>query len=252
MPPILMVVTLAHTSGFAEDDVVNTWAVSTPDVNFNLPVQSDPIFGAVADFYRQPPPNMGNSVGGFLSAGIRRDPFAHSIKAYNLAGNLDGSPHGSPVGEFKFTLPAALNGPPLPEEVALALTLRAAGWTDRLAEAPDGPDPDSAPERPRSRQSGRVYVGPFQSFGAETVNGRSRPTAELRSNLTWGAETMRRALALQNSRLCVWSRKEATFHPIVVDGAPSQGSFSCDNAWDTQRRRGASPTIRTVNAATVG
>jgi hypothetical protein len=252
MPPILAVVTIPHTSGFPEDSVQNTWAVAAPAVDFNLPVQSDPIFGAIADFYRQPPPNMGNSVGGFLSAGLSRAAMACSIKAYDLTGKLNGAPHGSPVGEFKFTLPAALGGSPLPEEVALALTLRAAGWTERAVEAPDGPDEGSAGDRPKSRQSGRVFVGPFQSFGAEIVNGRSRPTAELRSNLTWGAETMRRALALQNARLAVWSRKEATFHPMHIEGAPSQGSFSCDNAWDTQRRRGAAPTIRTTNAVGVG
>lgn len=233
----LAVVELAHISGLAEDKCANTFAIETPPA-WDPVANIDDIRTPLINFY-----NSGaNSIASHLSPGISRAADATVIKVYDLAGHLDGSPHGSPVASGTFTLGPSGNGNALPEEVAAVLTLRAEGWAEALVETPDGADPGSAVDRPRQRRSGRLFIGPLNLAAITTVAGKARPTSFLRDTMNERAQNLQLELfaALTPGYLCVWSRQDGVFRRVT--------HAQVDDAWDTQRRRGVAQTLRTTVA----
>lgn len=233
----LAVVTIPHVSGFAEDAVVNTLAIRT-DPGWTIADGTLSIVDPIENFYNNP--NVpADQLSDYLSLGLSRAALAVSVKIYNVAAALDGTPHGSPIAEDHFTLGAPPNYPAMPEEVALALTLRAEDWAVQPVEQPDNLDGDLVPQRPRSRYTGKVFVGPFNNQAAtEDAAKKARPVTSLMTAMLNGAELMKDELEAAGHSWCVWSRKDATFRAIT--------HVQVDNAWDTQRRRGVDPTVRTT------
>lgn len=112
--------------------------------------------------------------------------------------------------------------PTLPEEVALCVTTHAA--------------PVSGV--PVARRRGRFYLGPL-STAATTFNTTDghEVDATATSFILNAAGALRATLAATGHPLCVYSRRDDAYRPIVV--------FSMDNAPDTIRSRGRGPTGRT-------
>lgn len=235
----LAVVEIPGRSGLPKDKIVNTWAIAETEGLDQL-ATAPGYFDWISSFYTGVDAGLGSAIGALLAPGLSRTAMGCSIKFYNLRGHLDGTPHGSPYYVENFTLPAAEYAEGYPDEVALCLTMEATDRALQFVEVPDGVDPGAAPDRPRQRYTGRIYVGPF-AYGAKTkftdAQGYSRPPAAL---LT-GMRTMAKAVAdgidglvpLDEAAIGVWSRANRAIRGVEF--------FRTDDAWDTQRRRGVQP-----------
>lgn len=238
MADILTTVTFVHRSGIAAEAVQNSFAIGVPGAIPDSATLGE-VTTAIANFYN------GNDGGdrplsAYMGQGLSREPGAVEMAVYNITGRLDGRPHGSPVFTDTMTLGAPQAFLPLPDEVAVVLTLRAGSYEFQPIETPDNEDPDTVPQRPRQRYSGRLYLGPLTQLAGETdTNSRQRPAAELRTALLNSADRLYTALRARPGGpylWSVWSRKDANTREIE--------HAQVDNAFDTQRRRGPAPTVR--------
>ena len=134
---------------------------------------------------------------------------AVEVRAYPLAG-------GQPVASAGPTTrtPISLS---LPTEVALCLSY---ATTD---------DPDKATS---GRYRGRIYLGPLNTTGG------LRPSSGIIGYALAFGQALAAIGTAGNTTWVMYSRADNATRKIE--------SIWVDNAWDTQRRRGAAPTARTV------
>lgn len=139
------------------------------------------------------------------------------IKTYTL---LDPQPR-VPVLTSTGTFVPAVGGP-LPKEVAVCLSYR--------GNLVSGSNP--------ARRKGRLFLGPFlaSQIDGTVVAGEVRPLASLTATLRAAGQVLAGVVAGEPS-WAVYSPTGLTVTPVTF--------VSTDNAFDTQRRRGAAPTIRT-------
>lgn len=244
----LAVVELASRSGQPRDKVVNTYAIAESALVRGTGDQDDNYVTALTTLYTAASPIGGLKLGELLGLSLSRAADACSIKLYDITDHLDGSPHGSPRLVAPLTLPTVhATGEGQPEEVALCVTFEAKNRSEQRVEIADGIDADAKPDRPRQRYTGRVYLGPFvHNNQAVTVdaNGFARPATNLK-NCIIGLFTDFfndvDTLTGDEASIGVWSRKDE-----AIRGCDN---FRFDDAWDTQRRRGSSPTTIVRTAA---
>lgn len=236
MGELLATVSIASDTGFAEDAVVNSFAFKVDGPNES---NTTAVLGELDAFYNDPV-GGGNPLCYYMSPNLQgTSPVACTVKFFDLAGHLDGSPHGAPIGVTGFGLGArATDELGLPEEVALCLTMRANNWEQQAVEEPDSNDPGTEPDRPLQRHTGRLYLGPFNAAALDDDAGASRPIAALRTAVLDAGQRLADELIAIGGNWAVWSRADAFLGDI--------SDLFVDNAWDTQRRRGASPTVRTT------
>lgn len=235
---MLATVTMEHTSGIAKDRVVNTFAMKG-NVLDTVAAQGGRIAACLTSFYNDVQ-SSGSTLASYLSHGISRAAGGATVRVYNLDGHEDGTPHGSPIYQSNFTMAAVAGATsPQPEEVACVLTLRANQWAEQPIERPDGVDLDGDIDRPRQRYSGRVFIGPLNNGTNTPVANISRPNTTFKTTLLDAGEGLYDDLAAAGTIInwCVWSRQDHVLRPIT--------DVQVDDAFDTQRRRGATPTLRT-------
>ncbi len=89
---------------------------------------------------------------------------------------------------------------------------------------------------------GRIYLGPFNIDAGENVpdGAWSRPALNLRTEAVAMFMRIQTEVATYDAQLCVYSRVLDELYPVT--------HAWCDDAWDTQRRRGGPPTSRAVSA----
>lgn len=223
MAEILAQVVLPSASGLPENNVVNTFAFLTPSVGI-VTSEVTAVATDLAAFYTTNP--GGQAIGAYIGEHISRSLSAR-IKFYDLTGHLDGTPHGSPFMETTFVLPASAVGSELPAEVAICISFQAAYGAD----AEFGPG-----TRPRSRDRGRVFIGPLTGavLFFDATQGDVRVISTARVDFKNAAKALRDSTT---SAWAVWSRKNAVLEPVV--------SVWVDDAIDIQRRRGVKPSTRT-------
>jgi hypothetical protein len=229
--PILAQVEFTASTGMPADNFINTFAFITP-AGFN------PALGAIQaglDSFYNGQNGANPKVAGYISDSASRAAGGITYRLYDIAGALGGGPTGSPVATSTGTLAAGLGQIPMPDEVAMCLTLRGSDALTSPVEAPDGSDPGIAPDRPRSRKTGRVYIGPLTQ-GAATSGPPPRPATNFQTVLLDAGERMFDLLFPQSILWSVWSRTDATLRSLT--------SISVDDAFDTQRRRGPAATSR--------
>lgn len=245
MPDILATVTFAAKSGMPKDAVVNNFAFSMPS-GWNDP---NLLTGKLDDLYNDVVVGQQNALSAYLGNSLVRTAGGATVDVYDITGHLDGSPHGSPIGSAVFTLGASLGTGDLPREVQLCVTLRGVGWSTALVEVPDTGDPGTAPDRPRQRHTGRLFLGPLSAgnavAAADAVTGDVRPGATFRADVLEAFEAFGEAIAATwaGARWGVWSRAMTFIHTIE--------RVEVDDAFDIQRRRGSSPTTRTSQTLTL-
>lgn len=238
---LLTTVTFENSLTMApEDRVVNTFAVKTQG-DQHTQGKLEALGAAFANFYNAVPTGRPSSVGSFLSSVLSRGANHMVIRFYDITNHLDGSPAGSPIQDYITALTAAQAGDSMPTEVAMCATIESVGRGEAPVESPDGPDADLKVDRPRQRNTGRIYLGPFLRAAAVEQTNYNRPNAAFRQTVRQAFKDL--AVAVGNIPdapavwdLGVWSRKDA-----IIRAA---GFISIDDAWDTQRRRGQAPTIR--------
>lgn len=177
----------------------------------------------VQSFWNDIPTDGTQRVGAFLSSAISRDSNATKVNVY------DGSiPAGSRVPTtHAFTLVGFANGQPLPSEVALCLSQRS-----------------FFAEFPFKNQRGRQYIGPLnlEAVQSSQIDGDCRPTALIIAEFGRAAVTLAQDVA-DSTHIESWCIYSPTLNVLF----PAQESF-VDNAFDTQRRRGAAATTRAVRS----
>lgn len=209
-------VSLQDVSGLSADEYINTIYLANGPANRPAPVWAD-VATAVTDFYFQ--------IKGYLSSTISGN--LNWIRIYDTAA-VKGSP---PIFEQQMNLRGSGSNPgagqtPMPNEVSCCLTYHAAHPPIVL---------------PRQSWRGRIYIGPLNAtaVSADASTGSSRPDPAFRANLVAAAIVLERKLA--NVVLAEWviaSNKHD--YVMAID------NFSVDDAWDTQRRRGSAPTVKTM------
>lgn len=219
MASVKVEVVLAHLSGLAKDAVVNDFAFTTPSTP-PTGAELTAISTALVSFYNTVPSGH-NSIANIIGPTISRVALVHQIRFYDITGHEDGSRAGSPVRVDTWTLNAMTAGAaPLPTECAIALSFH----------SPFFSDPEfGIGTRPRSRDRGRIYIGPLVQGTLDHNPPVNRPFV---------AQSTRETLVTQGAALrddtgtawCVWSRKSAALKTI--------SNVSVDDAFDTQRRRG--------------
>lgn len=200
-----------------------------------LTVERDAIHSALGTFYTAIRTYLASTWEGSLIEKfyVRDSSFDAPDSATYTAG-----PWGPPVATLTQTITGGVptTQGALPCEVAAALSFHG----DYTSVAEYGPDVDSdgwPDSRPRARYRGRLYIGPLGS-GVLTTDGTTfKPTL---------TSTFRNALvaagtALMGATTVKWSthsRTDRRFDTVV-------GGW-VDDAFDTQRRRGPAPTVKTT------
>lgn len=208
---------LPNVSGIVEDGYVNTFHFETPgaDVSGGDAAQ---IVTAVAEFYVDV--RTTDAVGQYLGESISRVASACQVKVYDLG---QAEPR-VPIDIGSFTMPAPASGDELPSEVALCLSYKG------QIIAGDVP----------ARHRGRIYIGPLTTGAASFATTPCRPLGALQTDLLDAAEALQDAATLGGFAWVVYSRVDAA--PYIINDA------WVDNAFDTQRRRGAPPTSRATRS----
>lgn len=237
----LAVVTFQSDTGEDRDAVQNTFTIATNVAGEDLSVADEAdINQAFSDLYNATGVDQTGPINLWLSPVLSNIALDARLDLYDIEGNLDGSPHGSPFSSTLFTLDAAAGGTPFPSEVAICVTLEAIGRAAAPVEAPDGADPGVQIDRPQQRRTGRWFYGPMRSTGAAVVAGVARPLTELTDNLREATRNLHDnldAISPEILGLGVWSRSDEVVRVLEA--------VSTDNAFDIQRRRGEAPVART-------
>jgi hypothetical protein len=234
---LLLTSTLQSDTGMASDAVVNTFALGGPAVVTDA--DADAMVAAIATFWSVLPPGNATKVCHYLSPVLSQAAGAAQLDIYNITGKLFGEPHGSPVKSRNFTLGESQNVTALPSEVAVCMTLETAGRANAPVEQADGADAGFARDRPKQRNTGRLYIGPLGPNAVVLDAGVARPAPSFLATLRTAGKKLAEDLALASPggpAWGVWSRKDGVIRPISF--------ISTDNAFDTQRRRGEDPTFR--------
>lgn len=205
-------VVLDHDSALPEDVTVNTWHYDVPDAgDRELPAAK------IEDFYNTNPSGEASAVEDFLSAALAG---TARTKIYNLS---DPEPR-VPVATLEWTFTPGTDR--LPSEVALCASIQA---------------PQESGE-PQARRRGRIFLGPLADEALALATGRPSTTcidivAKALRDLIADSETS------TDYALCVYSTVDNVGYQVTNGWV--------DNAFDTQRRRGLAPTVRTLVTAFV-
>lgn len=222
MPVLLHQVRMPFVTNLPKDVTVNTfWTLGGSD----RVQQAEDAADALVDFYTEPP-GGGDEIANWLSARISRGAEACSVVTYDIS---DPKPR-PPIHVRQFSMPSASNTASLPDEVALVLSFHG----------------EPAAGIPQARRRGRIYLGPLWDGAATAAaNEPSRPSTTLITQVQAAAVTLASTLNGENGapQWIVYSRVSANNAPVI-------GGW-VDNAWDTQRRRGADPTTRNTWAVNV-
>lgn len=212
-------VSLDRDSMLPADRVVNTYFFKNEGAVTPLTeAEAATLAAAMQDAYTALAPNLGSTLSG-----------TGSIDVYDMADPEPRVPLASgPLGTM------ALGGSALPAEVALCLSFRGAVVSGI----------------PQARSRGRVFLGPLSSSMAVAGgDGDIRPSAAIMDFIAnWGASfnqvvgpgstTWLHSVFSERSTLLVGGTVGNSTKPVV--------EYWCDNAFDTQRRRGVLPTTRNV------
>lgn len=228
MTSLLVTATLEPDSGFDMEAAQNTFAFQV-GVAVDAAVVLD-IHNAVASFYTGVASGATYALGGYLNSMFSRAVGACSLKMYDITSDLDGTPHGSPIAEDTFTLPAAISTINIPPQAAVVMTLRG-------RDALEYPVEGAGVTRPRQRRSGRLFFGSLNRAAADdTANQHSRPHATLITDLLAAGEALQDALVDGDYVWGVWSRTAAAIYGIE--------RVEVDNSFDVLRSRKIAPSAR--------
>jgi len=222
MPLYRIMHTLQDVDELSADRYVNTYFVHAPATLDDTALTT--VTTALRDFYQQAHTPSTIPIVNYLGKNVHG--AGSKVKIYDMA-----DPKPRPVRhEQVFTLAGTpASGQLIPNEVACCLTFKAT------------PAPGVKPQSTR----GRVYLGPFNvtALSSEGDNVDSRPKDTLRNSILDSAVALKAAWTAAGVTWCIASRVQQQYYEVV--------NVSVDDAFDTQRRRGVKPTVRTVRPVAV-
>lgn len=213
-------VTIPLDSGIPEDQLVNTWYFDGDDAEVGDAAYHSAVVTMLTNFYTQ--------IDGVIFPSTVATPL--KAKIYDMR---DPMPR-LPEHEFDINVTPSTHEP-LPNEVALCLSFAAAAGSGLNMK----------------RRRGRVYIGPICFDASEVVGSQRRPTAAAMEAITDVANTVLSGIDL-GSGPPPNSVKWAVYSPTTDATSSIDDAFNdvvrgwVDNAFDTQRRRGCAPTLRST------
>lgn len=214
------------TSGLPEDRFVNTFHVvpATTDLTSG---QLESLATATKEFFK---PAASSGLSAYYSNRVLG--IGRTVRIYDLA---DTKPR-APIYEFTdsavpWTSQASNS---IPNEVALCLSY----------EAPQ------VSGTPQARRRGRIYLGPFNTgtFSGNSYTDECRPVTAVMTAMLAAAQVYWDACAAAGAAWCVYSPSNDTGQNGGAGSAAIITSISVDNSFDTQRRRGVGPTVKTTQS----
>ena len=223
--------TYNHKSGLPVDAVVNTFHFSSGPTGAVLDATVAAALGELGmDFYDEPAAGMASDLQSRIAEASMAT-LRHTLKVYDMG-------HAEPrIPVYQLTTQHGTTNnvvAPGPAEVAICLSYRGA--------AVSGMNP--------ARTRGRVYIGPLNNTsGSVDAAGHYRPTLATRDDFVAAGRGLQVGARAAGWPWVVYSR-----------GGPDTGEFGggwfpfvteivhcwCDDAFDTQRSRGPSPTTRST------
>lgn len=198
---------LQHYSGLAADRAVNTWYV---DTNATELTYVDSIIALNKAFY--------DDIAQYISKAWMGP--GSTVKVYQL---LDPIPRVPVATDFRATEIPSAGAQPMPDEVACCLSY-SAGAVSGV---------------PNARRRGRLYLGPLNvSAVSATGNESPRPAAAFKTAVLDAAVEWNNAL---EALACSWVQYSPTAQLVT-----NVANCWVDDAFDTQRRRGVAPTVKTA------
>src|SRR3954451_16985392 len=216
MAAALAVTSFSHKSGLTKDKMVNNMCFLTTGALDNTAMIG--IIDLVTAFYNTVHASTSRAIASLMSQSIDRGANKTLTQIYDVTAHLNGSDHGSPVGFGSWDLGASIGSTnALPSELAICLSFHAAYGSDQ--EFGSG-------TRPRARDRGRIYLGPWNDGGVahDTTTNISRPGVGYSDVIIESASIL---MGATTPSWAVWSRKNAVANPVV-------GGW-VDDAWDIQR-----------------
>lgn len=207
-------IVLPGRTGIPEDQFVNTIYVSN-NGPYDGPEHATQLAGVLGTAYATSGGSEGMTLSNYMSPFIDRTQC--TVRVYDMAAP---SPRPPSIAGFQLSSPFA-NVAALPEEVALCLSIYGAN-----------------PRTPRRR--GRLYLGPFNGGTLDVQSGSvspSRPKTDVLQVIRDWGNALEDGLAAAGHQWFIKSEVPSTNYVQVVGGY-------CDDAWDTQRRRGVDPQSR--------
>lgn len=216
MARIRAVVTMPYTTALPEDVVVNTFHFLTGNSPAS-PGELTDIMAILRNAYNADLAGAGSSVAAALSNLVSRAANAATVECFDLA---DAEPRLA-VSSLAWTVDASSGATASPSEVALCMSFQAA--------------PISGV--PQARRRGRVFLGPFNG-NVLSLTTPGRPSAALIASVVGMGGQLLADSITEDVPWCVYSR--------VGDAMAAVTDGWCDNAWDTQRRRGVAASARSI------
>jgi hypothetical protein len=199
--------------------ILNTWTAASGDPADNV----TNTFHMLDEAGLSNPTNMANLVWDFYATDAGLGAITDFFTIGQLTGvcvqklyNLDDALPRAPILEVDRFVPLT-SGDGLPSEVSLCMSYQGAKVSGEN----------------QARRRGRIYLGPFKV----SANNNGRPSGDLVGALAGQAAEL---LAASNSSL---NERWVVYSPTSDAAVQVVGGW-VDNAWDTQRRRGVSPTDR--------
>ena len=215
-------ITLARTSGLSEDVVVNVLHFEGDDL---APTPDRQRWDDLAPGLSQRLVTFYQAIDPYYSAALAAS--GHTVRLYDMS---DPKPR---VPRFEQAFVLSTGADTMPSEVALCLSFQAAKTSGEK----------------QSRRRGRIYLGPFArlAMAAGQVAGDNRPAANMITEVLAAADVM--ATGINGSaRLAIFSPTTLAGGGTIDDAWTDASELWIDNAWDTQRRRGARATTRSTAA----
>lgn len=218
MGTALAQVRFARVGGLPQDIVINTFHFETQGAEVT-DTEADTIITKLIAFYVNSPGAGQTAPQGYMSNAIALS--GHEVRVYDLG---DVEPR-VPVRSETFSLTLVQTNA-CPSEVALCISYSG----------------DIVSGVPAARRRGRIFFGPLSTGTLQTVaGGEVRPTALVQSHLANAAFNLATAAGP------VWVVRSEVG---TLMNTPIRNIW-VDNAFDTQRRRGADPTSRVTRTLNV-
>jgi len=227
---------LPHMNGLGEDSILNRIHVFHTTAQLSI-VEQTSVNLAMGNFLALDTAGASSSISSYLSNDLNLLLGGPKTR-FRLVGP---PPPNPPYGELNLSASAArVDSTDLPEEVAAVMSFK--GYP--------------AAGVPGARRRNRIYLGPFNTGVLEHLNNRTVVKAAFRDLVAFAAKRLYDEIGAigggANGISWVGVSRAPYGAPVPPSTSPTPGpvvSFPLDQGWiddafDTQRRRGAAPMIR--------
>lgn len=222
MPKTFLATAILKSKDSLTDNPSNSFVFSS-DTATTVPSSFGALYTVVANFYNLRAGTTGHPLCYYLST-VLDTIGASQIEIYDISTHLSGDSHGAPVSVGPFTLGSPGGGTSYPDGLAAVLSFRGDYGTD--VEFSPG-------SRPRSRDRGRLYLGPLNSlaFAVDGTTGRSKLVSTFMADAQNAMNNLFVAVSLGGDSYYFrqWSRMGARLKPVTQTWM--------DDRPDYQRRR---------------